>query len=78
MKNWEPLEIFLASSSSLGDFMFMHCSAVGGETIYSYKHRNTRRYLNLDNQGNCYTHGGVGEYKYRQITPQEALAHVFS
>lgn len=78
MDKWEPLENFLAGRSLLGDFMFMHCSAVCGETIYSYKHRNTRRYLNLDNQGNCYTHGGVSENKYRQITPQEALAHVFS
>jgi len=78
MDKWEPLENFLAGSSSLGDFMFMHCSDAGGVRIFSYKHRNTRRYLYLDTRGNCYAiSGAVGE-NFIKIEPQDALAYVLS
>lgn len=78
MNKWEPLENFLAGSSSLGDFMFMNCSVEGGVRIFSCKHRNTRRYLYLDSRGNCYTNCGAARNKFMQVEPQDSLAYVFS
>jgi len=78
MSEWAPLEYFLTDVGRLADFMFMQSLDEGGVRIFSYKHRNTRRYLNLDMQGNCYTCCGKGDIKYLQVTPQEALAYVFS
>jgi hypothetical protein len=78
VKNWEPLESFLAGSSSLADFMFMDCSEAGGVRIFSYKHRNTRRYLNLDTRGNCYASSGAVGGNFMKIEPRDALAYVLS
>lgn len=49
----------------------------GEMEIFAYKHCNTRRYLFLDNMGNCYRYAGIGNEKYQQITPREAFEHVY-
>lgn len=50
-----------------------------GETdIFTNEHRNTKRYLFLDNMRICYRYAGIGNEKYQQITPREAFEHVYS
>jgi len=78
MSDWAPLVNFLVDSSRLDDFMFMYRSDHGEAELFAYKHCNTRRYLFLDNSGNCYRYAGIGNEKYQPITPQKALEHVFS
>jgi len=78
MSSWVPLENFLGDSGRLDNFMFMYRADHGETEIFAYKHFNTRRYLFLDNMGNCYRYAGIGNEKYQPITPWEALQHAFS
>lgn len=71
---WAPLEGFL------GDDRCAHFMAMGeiiqnGIVIYLYKHKSTRRYLNLDNNGNAYRFNNGA---YDPITLTEAIHHAFS
>ena len=67
--NWEPLERAVPRVH-LSDFMYM--GRIG--TIELYKHRNSRRYLNIDAvSGNFY------EYEdgtYAQLDPEYAIRFV--
>jgi len=68
--NWKPLERLL-SRTECASFMFM--GSVG--TIMLYKHRDTRRYLNIDaDTGEFYLYGCCS---YTKVTKAEALAYVF-
>jgi hypothetical protein len=72
---FKPLERKL-SEDKLNNFMYMASYRVlGNVLIYTYKHRDTRRYLNLDDDGNCYAYTGNG---YRKIKEDSALNHVFN
>jgi hypothetical protein len=55
--NWKPLESRLGRERCVG---FMYMRRVNG--INLYKHGITRTYLNLDDEGNCYTVTGSGCY----------------
>jgi hypothetical protein len=55
--NWKPLESRLGPKRCVG---FMYMGRVNG--INLYKHGITRTYLNLDDEGNCYTTTGPGCY----------------
>ena len=67
--NWEPLERTVASAH-LPDFM--HMGRIG--TMQLYKHRNTRRYLNIDAlSGSCFEYRN-GEYS--QVDPESAMRYV--
>jgi hypothetical protein len=55
--NWKPLEDRLGRARCVG---FMYMGSVNG--IHLYKHGITRGYLNLDDDGNCYTANGSGCY----------------
>jgi hypothetical protein len=55
--NWKPLESMLGTVRCAG-FMFM--GRVNG--INLYKHGITRSYLNLDDEGNCYSQDEPGCY----------------
>jgi len=55
--NWKPLESRLGRKRCVG---FMYMGRVNG--INLYKHGITRTYLNLDDEGNCYTWTGSGCY----------------
>ena len=66
---WEPLEAVL-SPDLCGDFMFM--GKVGD--ICLYKHRWTRRYLNLDSQLQAWRYDGP---HYSAIPIRTALTHAF-
>lgn len=70
--NWIPLR------EKLGDegcepFMFMASYPVDRTVVHTYKHRDTRRYLNLDEAGQCYAY----QNGYARITDEEAFNHVF-
>lgn len=67
--DWAPLEQMLGPELCKS-FMFMGRS---GE-IYLYKHIDTRRYLNLDAQGQCFRYTGKGYQPEERVT---AVAHVF-
>ena len=67
--NWEPLKRAVASVLLLD---FMHMGRIG--TIELYKHRNTRRYLNIDAVS-----GRFFEYRdatYVQVDPESAMRFV--
>jgi len=55
--NWKPLESRLGRKRCVG---FMYMGRVNG--INLYKHGITRTYLNLDDEGNCYTGTAPGCY----------------
>jgi hypothetical protein len=71
---WEPLLEHLGQEFCRS-FQFMASyPTTSGRTIYTYKHKETRRHLNIDNEGVFYRfQEGSG---YQQITSDEALAHV--
>jgi hypothetical protein len=53
-----------------GEFMYMGAVHDGRKllTIHLYKHRDTRRYLNLDDDGHAYA------YRYREDDPHDSVA----
>ena len=63
--NWKPLEDKLGVRCQ--EFMFM--GRMGG--INLYKHILTRRYLNLDDSGNCYVYR-EGRYEPANLDGQIA------
>jgi hypothetical protein len=67
--NWAPLEQAVPVTD-LENFMYMGCA---GEIVL-YKHRLTRRYLNIHSDGCRFyrQHGGV----YAEIEKTEALEYV--
>ena len=69
--NWRPLEIGL-TPGDCDEFMYM---GRAGE-IELYKHRWTRRYLNISSDGERF-YRLVGD-SYIEISRAEAIEHVFS
>jgi len=65
---WEPLKA--AVGSKCREFMFMGKTG----TIYLYKHIWTRRYINLDLDGQAFRFTGDG---YEPIPKNEAIKSVF-
>ena len=55
--NWKPLEARLGRPCCVG---FMYMGRLNG--INLYKHGISRSYLNLDDDGNCYTAAKTGCY----------------
>ena len=66
--DWAPLEQMLGPKLC-ERFMYMGRSGA----IYLYKHIDTRRYLNLDAQGQCFRYTGNG---YEPEERANAVAHV--
>jgi hypothetical protein len=69
--NWRPLEKVL-TPGDCEDFMYMGRT---GE-IELYKHRWTRRYLNISSDGERFYR--LGRDEYVEISRGEAIEHVFS
>lgn len=69
--NWRPLEMVL-TPGHCEEFMYMGRT---GE-IELYKHRWTRRYLNISTDGQRF-YRSVGD-SYIEIARAEAIEHVFS
>lgn len=77
---WAPLEA-LFSPQHCGRFMFMNQIVQNGTIIYLYKHRQTRRYLNLDTSGRAYAFAPNPTDRtssYHPIPLGNALAHVLT
>ena len=83
--NWSPLEIlckrygngrFSAHGSNgkldIDDFMWMH----SWDDIQCYKHRMTRRYLNIDNDGKFYRYLAE-DGNYHKVSKFEAFEALF-
>jgi hypothetical protein len=68
--HWTPLELLLGPSRCVG-FMFMGRMSNG---ISQYRHRISRRYLFLDDDGRTY--GRVASGGFRRIATPEAIAAV--
>ena len=83
--NWTPLELFHLShvkpngiimaddhvyTVEMDDFMWMHRN----DTIECYKHRITRSYLNIDNNGLFWLYRNG---KYRETSKNGALKSLF-
>ena len=71
--NWSTLRAKLGDDLC-GSFVFMASCWASGQVVHTYKHWETRRYLNMDETGQCYAYKQGG---YAQITDEEAFAHVF-
>lgn len=67
--DWAPLEQMLGPKLC-ERFMYMGRSGA----IYLYKHIDTRRYLNLDAQGQCFRYTGKGYEPEERVI---AVARVF-
>jgi len=68
--DWRPLEGVL-SRGHCADFMFM--GSTGG--IVLYKHRDTRRYLNIDSETGRFYQYVDGDYT--EISREQAIEHVY-
>jgi hypothetical protein len=96
--NWDPLIAFarecreseVLPSFHHGEFMHMGVASAPPTRIHLYKHRDTRRYLNLDECGNAYEYCGpafddddpmsAGEYRLHEFIEDaidRADLHVF-
>lgn len=70
---WEPLIQAVGNRSK--EFMFIGQVPLGELWLFLYKHRITRRYLNLDGKGNAYLYTPDG---YIPIDHAEAVDRVFT
>lgn len=52
--NWKLLEAALPAAQ-LGDWMWMDTVERGGRRIEQYKHRDTRQYVNIDQDGRAWS-----------------------
>jgi hypothetical protein len=67
--DWQPLE------RMLGPYLCIHFMFMGrSEQIHLYKHKDTRRYLNVAPDGTCFRYSTHG---YQPIGLEEAIEHVF-
>lgn len=71
--NWQPAESTIPDL--LDDLMWMTRISHDGHTIEQYKHRDTRRYINLDETGRPYrvrVDGTTGNQEVEPISLVEA------
>ena len=81
--NWQPLRLLVPDENLRDEFMFMGTYLAaedeGAARIELYKHQSSRRYLNVDAEGNCYVYDGAsaarGENPYLKISRGEALCN---
>lgn len=66
---WKPL-LMVIDPKDLGDYMDMGEDISG---IHLYKHFDTRKYINVDEQGNCYKFNGL---VYKPISREDAISYV--
>lgn len=78
-QSWGPAE--QCAPELLNDLMLMSAVEHEGRVIQQYKHRDTRRYLNLDGSGQAWeiaVHPDSGEMSARRVGLAEAKARVLS
>src|SRR3989339_1155787 len=70
--NYDALEKFIGADR-VEDFAYVNRFEIKGNTvIYRYKHKNTRRYLCLDMDGNTWRYNGI-YLKMEKISRDEAI-----
>ncbi|MDH7578474.1 MAG: hypothetical protein QHH75_11840 [Bacillota bacterium] len=74
---WEPLEKVLGKEAC-PEFMYMGKTALGETWVFLYKHRITRKYLNLDGRGNTYRFALEKGGRYYPVSFWYAIKHVFN
>jgi len=80
-EKWERLEKFFNNDASiLCQFMYIGTAKVDDEKVlHLYKHIDTRRYINLDKEGECYKFDFMKrDNEYVPVSKEEAKRHVFS
>lgn len=76
--NWQPLELVVSDEDRREDFMFIGTFVAFDVRIELYKHRLSRRYLNVDSAGDCYSYScSANNNPYTIISREDALARVF-
>ena len=82
--NWQPLRLLLPHVRLMGEFMYMGTFVAaedeGAARIELYKHQSSRRYLNVDSEGNCYVYDAArassGDNPYQKISRQEGFGNL--
>jgi hypothetical protein len=73
--DWTPLER-LIGTELMGHFMWMgEIELSDGTAVHAYKHRSTRRYFHLGEDGRAFRYTKRGAY--REIDPSDALVDMF-
>lgn len=63
----------MATRGLVGSFRWMHAvELAGGGRMQAYEHRDTRRYLHLDEAAGAWVY--VGDERYREVELEHALA----
>jgi hypothetical protein len=74
--NWRPLEKLLGSDDLCAHFMWMHDVALDdGTVLNAYKHRWTRCYFHLTDDGSTFYY--VTDDLYLEVDPYTAIKAVF-
>jgi hypothetical protein len=75
--HWLIFERFCVTQTRLAinDFYLMSVAGVLSQPIFAFKHRDTRRCVNLDADGRCYAYRNG---TYYPIDPSDAIDHVLS
>jgi hypothetical protein len=74
--DWRSLEALLDSDDLCAHFMWMFDVVLDDETVLNaYKHRWTRRYFHLAEDGRSFCYAGNG--LYREVDPRTAIKAVF-
>jgi hypothetical protein len=72
--NWKPLEEVMTRRGNVnecGHYMFMYSENKDSLEKHFYKHKSSRRYITLDNEGNFY----IGTKK---VTEEQAFDYVLN
>jgi hypothetical protein len=73
--NWKPL-IELIGLELVDWFMWMYAIQMSdGSRVHAYKHRTTRRYFHLGEDGRAFAY--IPRYSYLEIGPAEAIDEAF-
>jgi hypothetical protein len=72
---WGPL-LDAVGEEVVGDFMWMsEIELDDGRRVQAYKHRDTRRYIHLDEDGEAFVYESRG--RYRSVPAADVLTAVF-
>jgi hypothetical protein len=75
--DWRPLEKLLGSDDLCAHFMWMHDVVLDdGTVLNAYKHRWTRCYFHLTDDGRTFYY--VTDHRYHEVDPYTAIKGVFA
>jgi hypothetical protein len=75
--DWTSLERLLGSDELCAHFMWMHDVLLDdGTVLNAYKHRWTRCYFHLSEDGRAFYY--AGDHLYREVDPYTAIKAVFA